>query len=62
MQPSGLAARASELGVSHDEYAQWEPRLTPGVVAALLAGLIRYEDALRELAVHDGRDTDGAPR
>jgi len=59
MQPYGLAARASELGVSHDEFMQWEPRLTAGVAASLLSALIRYEDALRELASHEQRAADG---
>jgi len=60
MQLPGLAARASELGVSSDEFVQWAPRLTAGVAASLLSALIRYEDALRELAAHEQRDADGA--
>jgi len=54
VQPSGLAARVSELGISREEFAAWEPRLSPGLVAALLSSLIRYEDALRELAAAEG--------
>jgi hypothetical protein len=61
MQPSGLAARASELGLSHEEFLAWEPRLTPGVVAALLSSLVRYEDAVRELAAEDSRSAQATP-
>ena len=50
MDQVGLESRAAELGLTADEFRTLQPQLTDGVVAAILAALIRHEDALRELA------------
>jgi len=48
--------RSSELGFTPEELGQWTPQLTAGTVAALLATLIRFEDALAELSSEGGRE------
>jgi hypothetical protein len=58
----GLAARAAELGLGFDEFESLEPRLTSGVAAAVLAALIRYEDALMELAAESDAAVQEQPR
>jgi hypothetical protein len=55
----GLAGRAAELGLSPAELEALQPRLTDGVVAAVLAALIRHEDALAELAAVRDPAQDG---
>lgn len=48
---SQLRRRADELGLSQEEVTEWEPLVDDDLVAALLAGLIQFEDALTELAL-----------
>jgi hypothetical protein len=45
-----LSSRAPELGLSADELQSLEPGLSAGLVLSLLATIVRYEDALVELA------------
>jgi hypothetical protein len=45
-----LTALAGELGLTVDELRELEPQLAPGVAAAVMGGLIRFEDALFELS------------
>jgi len=45
-----LTALAGELGLTVDELRELEPQLAPGVAAAVMGGLIRFEDALIELS------------
>lgn len=45
-----LTAVAGELGLPVDSLREASELLTPGVVEALLGGLIRFEDALLELS------------
>jgi hypothetical protein len=44
------ASIAGELGLSPEELADAEAVITPGVDAALMGGLLRFEDALFELS------------
>jgi hypothetical protein len=50
MTASALRGRAQELGLDDEQAAAWEERVEPDVVDAVLANLIRFEDALRELS------------
>lgn len=45
-----LRLRSDDLGISDAEAAEWEPLLDERFVRVLLANLIRFEEALRELA------------
>ncbi len=45
-----LRARAGELELRGDEVEEWAQRLDDGFVQALLSNLLRYEEALVELA------------
>ena len=56
-------ARAPELGLTPAELAEWTPQLSDGTVSALLANLIRFEDALAELpaGAAEARTDSGAP-
>jgi hypothetical protein len=47
---SQVRRRADDLGLSADEVAAWEPLIDDDLVAALLSCLVRFEDALAELA------------
>lgn len=47
---SQLRGRAADLGLSDAEVAEWETTVDDSLVAALLGGLVSYEDALVELA------------
>lgn len=47
---SQLRARAEDLGLRDGEVTEWEASVDDTLVAALLGGLIAYEDALAELA------------
>ena len=47
---SQLRARALDLGLQDAEVTEWEATVDDALVAALLGGLIAYEDALAELA------------
>ena len=47
---SQLRARAADLGLRDAEVTDWEATVDDTLVAALLGGLIAYEDALAELA------------
>ena len=47
---SQLRARAADLGLQDAEVTQWDATVDDTLVAALLGGLIAYEDALAELA------------
>ena len=47
---SQLRARAEDLGLQDAEVTAWEATVDDTLVAALLGGLIAYEDALAELA------------
>jgi hypothetical protein len=58
--PSPLLSRAGELDLSSDEFEALLPQLSEGVAAALLAALIRYEDALADLATPHAVDAGGA--
>ena len=46
---SQLRHRADDLGLSQEDVARWEPVVDDDLVALLLSGLIRFEDALAEL-------------
>ena len=50
MDERRLTAMASELGLTVEELREAEAALAPGVAAALMGGLIRFEDALLELS------------
>jgi hypothetical protein len=50
VEPAGLASRAGELGLSAAEFEELHAQLSGGVMAAVLAALIRFEDALADLA------------
>ncbi|MBV8300490.1 MAG: hypothetical protein JOY68_01035 [Candidatus Dormibacteraeota bacterium] len=50
MSDSVLSRRREELGLDDQTVAQWEAQVAPDVVAAVLASLIRFEDALAELS------------
>ena len=50
MTESPLRARADELALDADLVDAWEGEVSPQLVEALLANLIRFEDALQELA------------
>lgn len=47
---SQLRARATDLGLRDDDVSQWEGSIDDELVAALLRGLLSFEDALAELA------------
>ena len=47
---SQLRARAADLGLLDSEVAEWEATIDDSLVAAILGGLVAYEDALAELA------------
>jgi hypothetical protein len=47
---SQLRARAADLGLLDTEVADWEAIVSDSLVAALLGGLLAFEDALTELA------------
>jgi hypothetical protein len=47
---SQLRVRAAELGLRDAEVTEWEAIVDDALVAALLSGLVAYEDALAELA------------
>jgi hypothetical protein len=51
VEGGGLSSRAPELGLSAEELRSLEPGLRAGIVPALLATIVRYEDALVELAL-----------
>lgn len=48
--PAAQVSRAGELGLEPDELRAAQAELSSGLVASLLGALIRYEDALAELA------------
>ncbi|MBV8529146.1 MAG: hypothetical protein JOZ75_12600 [Candidatus Dormibacteraeota bacterium] len=48
---SQLRARAADLGLQDAEVTEWEAAIDDTLVAALLGGLISFEDALAELAL-----------
>ena len=45
-----LRERASELGLHEDELEEWAPLLRPEFIKAVLAALLRYEEAIAELS------------
>ena len=47
---SQLRARAADLGLRDGEVTEWEATIDDALVAAVLGGLLAYEDALAELA------------
>jgi hypothetical protein len=47
---SQLRARAADLGLQEADVAEWDGTIDNDLVAALLGGLVAYEDALAELA------------
>ena len=50
MSASPLQTRSDELGLDKEQAAGWQDRVSPELVEAVLANLIRFEDALRELS------------
>lgn len=62
MEPVELRSRASELGLTPDEWRSLQPALSDGVAAAVLAALVRYEDALVELAATPRAPADEGAR
>lgn len=50
MEERQLASTAGELGLTVDELLSAREVITPGLDAALLGGLVRFEDALFELS------------
>lgn len=49
MTVPALRNRAEDLGLDDEQAERWEERVAADVVEALLAGLVRFEDALQEL-------------
>lgn len=49
MEPQ-VRARAADLGLREAEVSEWEGAADDDLVAALLGGLLAFEDALAELA------------
>jgi len=47
---SQLRRRADDLGLSQDDVARWEAVIDDDLVTVLLSGLVRFEDALAEVA------------
>lgn len=46
-----LRTRAADLGLSDTDLAEWDGAIDDELVAALLSGLVAYEDALAELSL-----------
>lgn len=49
MEERQRAARLAELGIDAAEFAGWQGQLSDGLLEALAAGVVRFEDALLEL-------------
>lgn len=47
---SQLRVRAADLGLQEAEVSEWEGTAGDDLVAAVLSGLVAFEDALAELA------------
>ncbi len=50
MDERSLTATAAELGLTLEELREAQGVIAPGLDAALIGGLIRFEDALFELS------------